>query len=152
PYPSLAAAAAHVLAGDSIAAGAALDAAASAPALAAEAAYVRAVSLSWQGREPEARLALSAASSGPLRALARALRGQPDWNQGDYLAAWKAWEGLTATRRAAWRLDRPHAAAALLAGGAELAAGRPTEALALLRQAREGGIRHERLSAWEATA
>jgi tetratricopeptide (TPR) repeat protein len=149
---TLLAAVAAFAAGDGAAAHAAAESAAASPPVSAEAAYLRALLLAGQGQVVEARAALVPAEGGRTAAGAHALAARLDWEGGKYDAARSALRAIPAERRRAWGLDRPAGAAAFLAAAAELRAGRYSKALKLFREAREGGLEHERLGVWEAVA
>ncbi len=151
---SLLAAASFALAGDDNRATEEINIARLDPALAAEAAYLRAVMLTWQDKDDEAciTLDLTTFDAGPMREMVHALRGQLAWKAGNFTDALLFWSELSPERRAAWGLERHNAAAAFRYGMAELAADRPAEAVEWLGQARTNGFQHERLAVIEATA
>jgi len=139
-------------AGQGDAALAAAEAAGESPALAAEAAFLRAIVLEARAQLVEARAALVAAESGRTADGANVLIARLEWQAGNFAKARAALQAVPAKQRRAWDLDRSTAAAAFLAGADELQRARYPEAFKLFREARGGGLEHERLFIWEAIA
>lgn len=154
PLKSLLAAVSFALAGDEAASVVELAVAAEDNSLAADVQYLRTAILVWHGQTEEARKEIDCIqkNSGHSREAVLALQGILAWKSFDYADALLAWGEIPSTRRAQWNLDRHLAAAAFLFGAGELNEQRPAEAVEWFRQAREYGLKNDRLAIMEAVA
>lgn len=152
PVRTLAAGVASFVASDSTAASAAAETAQAAPPVAAEATYLRALLLAAEGRGQEARAAIIGVDNGRTAFACRTLTARLDWFAGNYSKSYSELVSIPPALRAEWGIKHATAAGAFLAGAAELANGRCSEALVLFREARAGGVEHDCLGLWEVMA